>query len=310
MIQARIILLLALFLAAALPGWAQEAQVQQQTQQGAVEEMRRSQKYIVIPKLSEDDREEFGEQVVLTEKPAQPIITAYTDNQWLFESNGQLTRNDPESDMLFISTTGFGIMPPLPEEMSKVILSLNGRFQAYRYSDHDELNFHIYSGGLTGGYQVDDLLTVLTGHSYNVYYNEDSYNHFFEETNHYVSVNRAIPIQEDLAAFVGGQAQYRNTSPARFSRMEYDLFGGIRYALDEKWVAQIYGRAEYQDYLSSAFSRRNDWNLQTVLSLTYYFNEWLSARVMGHYTYNNSSINVLDYQNFETGAGFTISGSF
>lgn len=289
---------------------AQEAQVQQQTQQGAIEELRRSQRYIVIPKLSPDDREEFGEQVVLTEKPAQPILTLFTDNQLLFESNALLTRNNAESDALFISTTGFGIQPPLPEDWKKVILAFNGRFQAYRYNDHNDLNFHIYTGGMVTGYQFDDLLSVLVGNSYSIYYNEESYDHFFNETAHFVSVNRAFPLADDLAAYVGGQVQYRNTDPARFTRMEYDLFGGIRYALDEKWVAQIYARAEFQDYLSSDLSTRNDWNLQPVLSLTYYFNEWLNARIIGHYTYNNSNINVFDYQNFESGAGISITGQF
>ena len=297
-------------LALALPGQAQEAQVQQQTQQGTAEEIRRAQRYIFIPKLSPDDREEFGEQVVLSEKPVQPIFTMYTDNQYLFESNSLLTRDDEESDLLFVSTTGFGIQAPMPEEWKKVILAFHGRFQVYRYNDHDDLNFHIYNGGMIAGYQVDDLLTVLMGNNYSVYYNEDSYHHFFEETAHYISVNRAIPIADDLAAFVGGQVQYRNTSPAQFSRMEYDLFGGVRYALDEKWIAQIYTRVEYQDYLASGLSNRNDWNIQPVLSLTYYFNEYVNARIMGHYTYNNSSINVFDYHNFESGAAITITGSF
>ena len=297
-------------LALAAPGRAQQAQVQQQSQQGAVEEIRRAQRYVVVPKLSPDDQEEFGEQVVLTEKPVQPIFIPYTDNQLLFESNALLTRDNAESDMLFVSTTGFGIQPPLPEDWKKVILVFNGRYQVYRYNDQNQLNFHIYTGGVTGGYQVDDLLTVLTGHSYNIYYNEESYDHFFDETDHYISVNRAIPIADDLAAFAGSQIQYRNTNPARFSRMEYDLFGGIRYALDEKWIAQIYGRVEYQDYLASSLSTRNDWNLQPVLSLTYYFNEWVSARITGHYTYNNSSINVLDYQNFESGGGITFTAQF
>lgn len=310
MIRAQTIWMSFALLALSLPGAAQEAQVQQQTQQGAVEEIRRAQRYIVIPKLSPDDREEFGEQVVLSEKPVQPIFTGFTDNQYLFESNALLTRDNEESDRLFVSTTGFGIQPPMPEEWKKVILSFNGRFQVYRYDDHDDLNFHIYTGGLTAGYQVDDLLTVLTGNNYSVYYNEDSYNHFFEETSHYVSVNRAIPIADDLAAFVGGQVQYRNTNPARFSRMEYDLFGGVRYALDEKWIAQIYARVEYQDYLASSLSSRNDWNLQPVLSLTYYFNEWVNARIIGHYTYNNSNQNVFDYHNFESGAALALTASF
>ncbi len=292
----------------AMPGRAQQTQVQQQSQQGAVEEIRRAQKYVVVPKLSPEDQEEFGEQVVLTEKPVQPIFTGYTDNQLLFESNALLTHGNEESDMLFISTTGFGIQPPLPEDWKKVILVFNGRFQAYRYNDQNQLNFHIYTGGVTAGYQVDDLLSVLTGHSYNIYYNEESYDKFFEETDHFISVNRAIPIADDLAAFVGAQVQYRNTAPARFSRMEYDLFGGVRYALDEKWVAQIYERAEYQDYVANF--TRHDWNLQSVLSLTHYFNEWASARIMGHYTYNNSSINVLDYQNFESGGAITFTAQF
>jgi hypothetical protein len=288
----------------------QAAQVQQQSQQGAVEEFRRSQRFVVIPKLSADDREEFGEQVVLTEKPAQPILTLYTDNQLLFESNALLTRNNAESDALFISTTGFAIQPPLPEEYKKLILAFTGRFQAYRYDDHNELNFHIYTGGMITGYQVDDLLSVLVGNNYSAYYNEESYDHFFDETAHYVSVNRAFPIADDLAAYAGAQVQYRNTQPADFSRMEYDIFGGLRYALDPKWVAQIYARVEYQDYLASDLSKRHDWNLQPVLSLTYYFNEWLNARIIGHYTYNYSNLNVFHYQNFESGGAIAITGQF
>jgi hypothetical protein len=260
---------------------AQEAQVQQESQTEAREEMRRAQRYVVIPKLSPDDREEFGEQVVLTEKPVEPIFTAYTDNQLLFTSNALLTRDNEESDALFISTTGFAIEPPLGEECKDVILAFTGRFQAYRYDDHDELNFHIFSGGLTAGYQLDEAWTVLTGHSYNDFFNEDTYDDFFQETAHYLSINHSIPIADDLAAYVGAQVQYRNTAPARFSRMEYDLFGGIRYALDEKWVAQLYERAEYQDYLASDFSNRRDVNLLTVLSLTYYFNDWCNVRVLG-----------------------------
>lgn len=294
-------------------GWAQQStapaqsQVQQQSQQGATEQMKRAQRYIVVPKLSPDDQEEFGQQVVLAEKPVQPIFIASTDNQLLFESNALLTHDGQQSDMLFISTTGFNIIPPLPEEYKKFILNFNGRFQAYRYGEQRQLNFHIYTGGVTGGYQFDELTTLLTGHSYNIYYNEQTYDHFFDETDHYVSINRAIPIAEDLAAFTGAQVQYRNTSPALFERMEYDLFGGIRYALDEKWVAQAYQRAEYQQYITNT---RQDWNLQTVLSLTYYFNEWVSARIMGHYTYNNSNNNTLDYQNFESGGGITFTAQF
>jgi hypothetical protein len=295
----------------ALPLAAQEAQVQQESQTEArEEEMRRSQRYVVIPKLSPDDREEFGEQVVLTEKPVEPIFTVFTDNQLLFTSNALLTRDNEESDALFISTTGFAIEPPLGEEYKDVILAFNGRFQAYRYSDHDELNFHIFSGGLTAGYQLNELWTVLTGHSYNIFYNEDTYDDFFQETAHYASINRSIPIADDLAAFVGGQAQYRNTSPARFSRMEYDLFGGLRYALDEKWLAQIYERIEYQDYLASGFSNRGDVNLLTVLSLTYYLNDWCNVRVLGSYTYNNSSLNQFKYHNFNAGGGINLTARF
>src|SRR3989338_5605070 len=104
-----------IFLGAAggIAAFGQEAQVQQESQQEARDKARRAERTIVIPKLSPDDREEFGEQIVLTERPPEPIFTAYTDNQLLFTSNALLTRDNIESDALFISTTGFAIEPPL-----------------------------------------------------------------------------------------------------------------------------------------------------------------------------------------------------
>ena len=120
----------------------QQAQVQQEQQ---VDSEKRGQRYLAIPKLSPEDREEFGEQVVLQPTPSVPIFTGYTDNQLLFTSNALLTPTNEESDMIFISTTGFGIEPPMPDGWQKLHLSLNGRFQVYRYDDHDELNFHIYT---------------------------------------------------------------------------------------------------------------------------------------------------------------------
>ena len=280
--------------------------MEQQRQDQDIE--RPQKRFQYIPKLSADDRDEFGEQVVLAPEKEQPIFTGYTDNQLMFTSNTFLSRADKESDMLFISTTGFSIEPPLPEEWDKWTFSFFGRYQAYRYDDHDELNFHLYTGGLTAGYQIDDLWTVLFNNSYNIFYNEDSYDAFFKETDHQLTLYRNIPIDDQWGAFAGYQIQFRNTAPAHFSRVENDLFAGVRYAIDEKWMAQLYERLERQDYTQRG--ARKDWNILTVLSLTYYFNDWCNARIFGSYTQNDSNQDVADYNNFNGGGGVNLQVKF
>lgn len=302
------IALLGLALSVVPAAFAQQSpgssQVQQAEQQQAIEAPRRIQKYVVIPKLSPDDQEEFGQQVVLSAKPSKPIFTGYTDNQLMWTSNALLTQSNEVGDMLFISTTGFGIEPPLPEGCENLILNFYGRFQAYRYDIQDQINFHVYTGGANVGYKFDEDWVVLIGNNYNIFYDEPVYNDFYQETDHNINATRNFAIADDLFAYAGTQIQYRNSSPARFARVEYDLFGGVRYALDPQWVAQIYERAEFQDY--TADDTRRDWNLLTVLSLSYYFNDWCNVRVFGNYTYNSSNRLANSYENVNLGGGATL----
>jgi hypothetical protein len=102
---------------------------------------------------------DLGPQVPLRRQRA-PVISVYSDTQYLFDSNVALTPNHETSDGVFFETLGAAFTPHLVDQLTS---SIYVRQQFVLYDQQEALNFYAQTAGLSLAYPIKDWFTLYGG---------------------------------------------------------------------------------------------------------------------------------------------------
>ncbi len=298
------------------PAISQEPQVQQQQQQ------QKPQKSILDEQVEDFfmpiGSEELGVQRILRRIRRQPWIYLTSASDFVFTSNVKLEDKNPGDDLLFVQSLDVTVVPPT---IKAARVALFYRHQFFRYVDHYDLNFDADSIGLNASWPLGKHWTVFAGYS-GLWLQSHSADHrpgdneFYKEGDLLAGASFIKAIHPRIAIYTGGQIDFHHASPADYTRLTGTVFGGARFAIINKLVAELSHRFQYEDHLhrfqnaSENISSRTDFRNNISASLTYYIRDWANVRLSASQIWNNSDAANHDYNVFNGGATLTLSYKF
>lgn len=281
------------------------------------------------PELFKGELTDVGPQSILKLKQRKTYFEAVLDSQFFFTSNMLLQEDGPGVNLtdttVFVNTAQVALAPR-PYQVGKGLLAprLGFRHQWFNYGLGDvprvnAFDFDVqtvftdlryrFAGNWVAEVGFDALRLLNHTPAYS------TYDEFYRElvTRWGLQWQHAFTETRVFAAGYEGAWHFSNTpgNPQRNlnDRGDHSLLLAYTHALTPQFVLQPYYRFQYTMY--SAVPSRNDFLHTTGISLNYYFNRWLAARVFYAYDHKDSDDPlVADYRKHDGGLGVNVTFRF
>lgn len=288
---------------AATAGWAQEAQKRMLESLPTPATVSNQIPAATAATLT-GDLADLGPQVLLERRTRATKFQVYSDSQFFYNSNVQLTPTFQVGDGIFFETLGASFTPQLLPHLTS---SLYARHQFLRYTTHSELNFDAQTLGLSLRYPVKDWFMLYGGFSANRLYLSSTDAEFYKDCVTEIGLWRSHALNRRTAWYYGYQADWLAASPAKENQLQHALFTGLNLRLSDKLSGQLVYRLRGHQYLSRS---RSDLDHLVALSLAYKVCKYASVNLYGTYGDNSSSLPQFDYRVFNAGGGLNLSVKF
>jgi len=251
---------------------------------------------------------DLGPQIVLQPRRA-PVLSVYSDTQYLFDSNVALTPNDQTSDEIFFETLGAAYTPKLVDQLTS---SIYVRQQFVLYDQQVDLNFYAQTAGLSLAYPIKDWFTMYGGFAASRLFSTSDEHEFYKEFDTQFGLWRAQPLGRGLSLYYGYQFDWLASSgsdltQSDLSQVENAIYGGVNWQLANQWTAQFLYRFRARDYLQAG---RTDVDNLASLAVTYTFNQYVNVRAYVSYGNDDSNRGEFSYDVVNVGGGLNLSARF
>jgi len=251
----------------------------------------------------EQETTDLGPQIPLR-RQQPPLISLYSDSQYLFDSNVALTPHHETSDGVFFETLGAALTPHLADQLSSAIYA---RQQFVLYDQQVDLNFYAQTAGLSLAYPLEDWFTLYGGFAATRLFSTSDQHEFYKEFDTQLGLWHGQSLGHGLSLYYGYQFDWLASSPSDLTEVEDALYGGINWQIIDQWTAQFLYRFRVRDYLQVG---RTDFDHLVSLAVTFAFDRYASIRAYASYANNDSNKNEFDYDVANVGCGVNLAVRF
>jgi hypothetical protein len=251
--------------------------------------------------------DELGSQSILRSRRRPRMFRAYSDTQYLYDSNVLLADGDfilRGSDAVFIQDFGALFSPALIEPLAS---SLYYHHNLVRYDDFSQFDFDADTGGLHLGLPVKDLFTIYGDFSASRYYFREHGSEFYKYFDGELGLGREQRLGRRTSLLYGYQLDWRPSSPSDLTRIDNAGYVGVSLGLMDKLTSHFLYRIRVREYYQASHT---DLDHLLNLTLAYSFNDSITARLFVTYGINNSTVSIRDYTVFNGGGGLNLSIRF
>ncbi len=264
----------------------------------------------LAPKMEGDS--EFGVQRIIYRRSNWEPFSVNFDLGAYYTSNVALVDQGAEDDFFLRSGLRLGWTPQIK---GGLFFSTSVGDDIYRYADATFFDFDLLSADAgfiyatpQQGTAFDPLLgDLITYVRYSYYRIADPWNwgdDVFDNHSIVAGFQKTWRISRGHQAYFGVNADWSiDASRPEPQRDEYSAFVGYRIKWTSALESNLSYRAAWYDY--EAYGR-DDFNQVVALGLTWKFNDWVSLNASVSGTFNNSDINALDYEAFNTGVTLAV----
>ena len=277
------------------------------------------------PELYAGEDEDVGPQRILKFKPTRTYVEAIADSQYYFTDNTFLTDRAKTSTAIAVNTIQLALAPSPYELSSGAFAPVVGfRSQWYNYGldgrsgNLDRLNFNAQT--ILGGahYIFKQNWRASLTFDYTRLLNQHSYHEFYTEYVPAIGLQRSFPLNEKMAISAEWRTAYHISSvdpaPRRDinDRLDSSLTLSLNTLIIPKLVVSQYYQFTHYYYSRTAFGEdRNDFLNSIGLSLAYYFNPKISARLFAGADFKQSDDSrAQEYQKLDAGINLTVNFRF
>jgi hypothetical protein len=248
-----------------------------------------------------DADEDLGEQILVKRKPKPWNITLSSDLGSFYTSNALSSEANPQADF---ATTHNDVLTATYRLTDELTFTGTGRYSLFRYHRLGSQDFDAYNGGGNLSYSLPYEVTVSTGLQWTSIYSQPIDDAVYDEFDWSIGFVKVAPltfaqwVKDKSAIFVGYQTDVRVANPSDFDKTEYSPYVGMSYLLHPQVVAQMLYRWQFQEY---ARGTRKDFNdtFSTNVGWTPY--SWLNVSTFFSYTHNDSTVEIRDYDTWNSG---------
>ncbi|MEM6822857.1 MAG: hypothetical protein AAF558_13065 [Verrucomicrobiota bacterium] len=282
--------------------------------------------------LSSDELEDAGPQYLLLTAPRRQWVQAYFDSQYFYTSN-VFQQEEPGGDEavdtgVLVSTAQLAIAPDAFEISPRVKLApqVGYQHQWFNYgldktsNSLNNLDFDSQMVFTELGVIIDENWTIdfgfewtrLLGHE-----TSDNYAEFYKEYRPRWSIERRIPLEENMLVRLRYEGSYRITEvdPTiitggnihRNDRHDHAFTFIYSYMPIDRFIVQPFLRYQLTQYTENPNQERTDHLFSGGLSLSYYFTSWIGTRAFFNYINQQSDdTQVADYEKWDGGGGLSV----
>jgi hypothetical protein len=276
------------------------------------------------PELYPGETTDVGPQRILRATPRWNYFNIYFDSQVYYSDNANFAQGPYIiASSVFVNTVQAAITPPpVTLGSGKLTPTAGAISQWYNYGNNQlaSLDFDALTFFISERYNVNNWQISL-GVNYTRLLDQGDYHWTYEEFLPVLAVQRFFPIGDKFLFVLGNQVDYHFTDvpePAGTSSEINNRFDeivnlGLNWQLTRQLSLQPYGRFQYSLYRYNTLqtSDRNDYLYSTGVTLTYYFNQYLSLRTFFNYNIKQTDDAVSPaYHEYNGGIGGTLSFNF
>jgi hypothetical protein len=279
------------------------------------------------PELYPGENVDVGPQYILKMMPARTWVEVWLDSQAFYTGNALLVPSSPtgspQSGEVFVNTAQFSIAPTAFDLGSgKFSPTIGARSQWYNYSLNSppNLDFEAQTAFVAAKYVYDEKWVIAGEVDYTRLLTENSYGQFYREVVPNLTVQRLVPLNDDLIFSATWQTAYHFTGvntlpipgapPADINdRLDNILTFSLSYRASPKFVIQPYYSFEYTYYSNDPFNpgaSRNDLLNSLGVSFSYYFKPSLALRAFVSGEIRSSDDSAANYENFNAGLDLSL----
>jgi hypothetical protein len=285
------------------------------------------------PEMYPGENQDVGPQRILRVKPRRTFFEAIADSQYFYTDNARLSDDAKVGSALFVNTIQAAFAPePYRIQHGQFAPMIGYRSQWFNYDldgHNDNLNtldFHAQTAFLNGRYQIG-MWQFYAGTDFTRLLNYPSYSEAYKEFVPTFAIQKFFPVNDRLIFIVGGQFSYHltdttalligtNLLTGKTVNDRYDVIGNVSFSYEvlPKLIVQPLYRFQYTHYWRFADSvsgpaaaSRVDFVHTVGISVAYYFNKNVAARVFAGYERRDSDFSsAYDYHKFDGGGGVSL----
>lgn len=233
-----------------------------------------------VEEMQTEESDDLGPIIVLKRASRPKYFQAYSDTQYLYDSNVFLTPDHADDDWLLYQTFNASFSPQLLDKLGS---SVSVRYQMVRYNTFDDANFDAQIAALNLNYRLTDWLTPYVGFAAERLVPDDSNKEFYEEYDTQFGLWCNLPLGKRVWLYYGYQLDWRPATPSSQTRVEYAGYLGLNATLIGNLTGQIFYRVRDTEYLQIDQSDLDQFVQGTLM---YTFNEYVNCRVYASYENN------------------------
>jgi hypothetical protein len=284
------------------------------------------------PELYPGENIDVGPQYILKMLPRRTWVEVWLDSQVFFTSNAKLEPDSPlaapQTSAVLVNTAQFSVTPTAFDwGRGKLSPIVGARSQWYNYSREftipnsppPNLDFEAQTAFVAAKYVYDEKWVVAGEVDYTRLLTQSAYGQFYREVVPNLTVQRVVPLNDDLIFSATWQTAYHFTSvpSVTFSatptdvndRLDNILTFSLSYRASPKFVIQPYYSLEYTYYSNDPFNpgtSRNDLLNSVGVSFSYYFTPNLALRAFISGDIRSSNDSAASYENFNAGLDLSL----
>jgi len=233
----------------------------------------------------------LGQQYILKRKTEYQPFSIFGNTGWNWTSNVALTKNNPQDDNYFLTTTGVSYQPIIRPNLLGEVTAM---YQWFRYDRFTEMNFDSFNTGLGLTYVIPELdqLAVSARYNYNRLTDTDAKGEYYRNNSITLGLFKMFPLARTHYIYAGYSSQFGFSDPKVYQRDYHSLVAGYYLDITSKWSFEGGVRLSYVPYAENG---REDYNESVTLGIAFKPKPWISLNFYTLAAFNQSNQSVFEY---------------
>ncbi len=243
----------------------------------------------MAPPSAGDDA--MGQQIILKRKAEYQPFTAFGNLGWNWTSNVALTKNNPQDDNYFLTTTGVSYQPII---LPNLLGEVTAMYQWFRYDRFTDMNFDSFNTGAGLTYVIPELdqLAISARYNYNRLTNADARGEYYRNNSITLGLFKMFPLARAHYIYAAYSSQFGFSDPKVYQRDYHSLVSGYYLDITSKWSFEGGVRISYVPYAENG---REDYNESVTLVIGYKPKPWININFTALAALNQSNQSVFEY---------------
>lgn len=248
----------------------------------------------------------LGQQHILKRKADYQPFSVFGNLGWNWTSNVALTKNNPQDDNYFVTTTGISYQPIL---LPNLLGEITATYQWFRYDRFTDMNFDSLNtgAGLTYVIPALDQLAISLRYNYNRLTDTEGQGEYYRNNSITLGLFKVFQLARAHYIYAGYSSQFGFSDPKIYQRDYHSLFAGYCLDITPQWFFEGGVRISFIPYAENS---REDYNESLALGLNYKPKPWIIINVSTLAAFNQSNQSAFEYSMLNVSPSISIKIKF